>query len=873
MAMRKLLAALALLAVPAHDAAQPGTGNGAAGASEIAPLRDEPVELWSFGPLTFEAEPVPWERHVLVTGTDATRRRALVVLDAESGRMLARALFTSSRPLATSAAGERVAVRTGPERVDLFRLRGARLLLERSFQHGESVSAPRLAGDELTLREGDELVRYHLGRREPVWRARVPGAFHGAPALRGRHVLAGWYAPDGEAHLAWLDGASGRVRGDVVLGRNSLGRPPEDRDALALVPHARSVFVGLVPGLRATSGAELPWARATLDGESLRNPGTLHALQAAPLETVRGWIAPERTREGDTRWVLVEGEPGGERVLELASHVHHAWLGACTTPPSGAGDVVYLGPCAADVHTLEVLWRRERAPAFRPVPVAGGVLVVEGDRLRRLGSEPPPEESAREIERVRARVAEEERALGEELAEVAWQALRAGDGERAASLAAEAEALGASGRTLALLGGEAERALFGPSVPRAAPRVKGVERSLVAREREARARLLDDLARAAGVAAGEGERILLLRELFLRAPGHARGLELLRRLLPEDAPLAGGDALEWLEFLALSATRPVSVVGEPEHGAKPTPEEARLAAEREGWRTDVAGYRSERLLVLTAGTPPDAVARAVRAGELVCDVLESVFAAVPRPAGALELVVYPTREEYLEHSGSDLGGLEAVLGFTSGHFDVSARVSRLFLPQDARESRLLETSTHELTHHWLSTRAFGPPRSAPDAGGFWVVEAIATWAEELRLDPRRGTWSTAPGRSSSLDTLVHADAADLLPWRSFLALSFDAYCKLETRTTCELVLDWRLGSRAPRSPMQLFYVQGAALAHYLYEQGGGAHRELLLRAVESYHRGEELDVAAELRVTPEELGERVGAWARAVWSSDFERLR
>jgi len=332
--------------------------------------------------------------------------------------------------------------------------------------------------------------------------------------------------------------------------------------------------------------------------------------------------------------------------------------------------------------------------------------------------------------------------------------------------------------------------------------------------------------------------------------------------------VAASETRAWLDFLELGSdlSAPIELVGEPAAGEKPSPEQVRLAAQRKEWRADAIGYRSGRLLLVTAGAPPDAVARIVRTGELACDVLESVFERARGPGERLEVLLYPTREDYLARSGKDLGGIETVLGFTSGHFDVEAGVSRLFLPaEDERGTRLLDVSTHELTHHWLATRSgLGAPRAAPSAGGFWVVEAIATWAEELRLDPERHAWSTAPERAASIDTLANASPRDLLPWRSLLQTSFDGYCKLETRPVCELSLDWQLGMRAPRSPMQLFYAQGAALAHYLYEGEGGANRALLVRAVESYYRGQPLDLAKTLGTDPDELGERVLAWARSV---------
>src|SRR5262245_62039690 len=490
--MRALLASLALAAAAAHAGAGSGGRESRPEVAPVAPLVSDPVERWSFGPLAFETEPELWDGRVLVTGREASGRRALVLLDAASGRVLSRTLFSSSAPLAASASGERLAVRTAPNRVDVLRLHGGRLLQERSIVHADSVSGPHLSDEELTLREGDELARYDLGRREPLWRARVAGAFHGAPVLRGGHVFAGWYEADGDAHLAWLDGASGRVRGDALLGRNGLGRPPDDRDALVVVPHAETMFVGVEPGLRTTKGKAMPWARAAFDGRELRSLNSLHDLAATPLETPGGWVAPERVRDG-VRWILVEGAPGNERLVELASPEHHAWLSNCTTPASRAGDVLYLGPCAADTRSLAVLWRRERTPAMRPVPVPGGLLVVEGDRLRCLGPEPAAGRESGNEEQMREVVEEAERGLGEELAQIARAALRGGDGERAARLTQEAADLGASGRTLELLQDEAERQRSGPP----AARVKGLDSSLAAREGDARSGLLDALAKGA----------------------------------------------------------------------------------------------------------------------------------------------------------------------------------------------------------------------------------------------------------------------------------------------------------------------------------------------------------------------------------------
>jgi hypothetical protein len=271
-------------------------------------------------------------------------------------------------------------------------------------------------------------------------------------------------------------------------------------------------------------------------------------------------------------------------------------------------------------------------------------------------------------------------------------------------------------------------------------------------------------------------------------------------------------------------------------------------------------------VLVTAGAAPSAIARTLRCGERLADALEEVFGGARPGAPRLELVLYPTRDEYLARSGSDLGGLENVLGFTSGHFDLGAEVSRLYLPdQDVHDARLLAVAAHELTHHWLAMRSrFGPPRSAKETAGFWIVEGIATWVEELELESGGPAWTHAPEGAPSLDTVANAGPEDLLAWERLLAASFDDFCRLETRPTCLLHLDWQLGSRAPRSPMQLFYAQGAALAHWLASAEDGRNRPLLLRAVEGYYRGTPVDVAAELGLEPEPLGERVTEWSRSL---------
>jgi hypothetical protein len=221
----------------------------------------------------------------------------------------------------------------------------------------------------------------------------------------------------------------------------------------------------------------------------------------------------------------------------------------------------------------------------------------------------------------------------------------------------------------------------------------------------------------------------------------------------------------------------------------------------------------------------------------------------------LVLVLYPTREEYLAKSGRDLGGLESVLSWTAGHYDLSANVSRIFLPEEERgEERLLGVYAHELTHHWLAARsAFGAPRSGLDAPGYWIVEGIATWAEELVLDPARSTWTAVNPRAPSWTRWRTSTRA--LPPVAFLALSYEGYRARDPPTTAPARR--QLGMHASRSPMQLFYAQGGPRSAPIPRRGPAT---VPCSCKRSAHRGSRSISRAPLA---RGAGERVTAFARA----------
>jgi hypothetical protein len=829
--------------------------------ADSAPLLVPPVEAWSFGPLQVEGAPIVANGGVLVPAREVSGRRIVAWFTLDEGRLVSRSVFPGNEPLALARSGERLAVRSGGGRVDVVRLAGGRLTVERTFVDAVPSSAPVLEDELLFARFGPSLVAWSVTRREPLWRLEGH-EIRGDPMAHPRGLLALGHDSAGRPQVLCLDRATGAVQTQIELGAPSADLPALDATCEWAVRDAQ-VFVRPPVAPRSTGGRAFPWAAVTLDEQGFKGPVSLFDLAAAPLgvpDLDGTWVAPEVLRASEppaVRWLLAS--EGGARTLELSSDTHHLWLQHVRAPAARAGTVLYLGANAVSLPDLEVLWRRPTDDLrFAPVPVDDGLLLVDGDHLRFLRA--PPQPASLDERRAHELVADLDRRHGERLVQVAVKFARAGDGAAAMAFLDEAEALGVQARTVERARTEIERQgdLRAPD-PR---RIQAASAELAAIQE----RVPRELAEAVRHAAEPGTAHALLEALGRRCPEAPALVELLNARLPSAARLESASRSSWIEFLARRDALGLELLDPTPGDERLVPGCARVLAERASWRPDVVGYRSTSLLVVAPQDDPGAVARVLEAGELVLDVLGQVLGS--RPDGArdapLEIVLYPTRDEYLAQCPGDLGGLEAVLSWTAGHFDAGADVSRLFLPEgDARRARLLAVAAHELTHHWLARRSpFGSPRATRETPGYWIAEAIASWAEELALDPARGTWRADDPRAASLDTVASTPADELLDWGRVLALGAAEAQGLETGATSRTTLTWQLGQFADRSPLQLFYAQGAALAHFLYRGEGGRHRELLIRAVEGYQEGRPVDVARALGRTPAELGERVQQFAR-----------
>lgn len=829
-----------------------------------APLTTAPREAWSFGPLQVEGPPIVVPDGVLVPAREVSGRRIVAWFTLDGGRLLSRTVFPGTEPLGLARSGARLAVRSGGGRVDVLRLASGRLTSERTFLGDAPASAPVLEDEQLFARFGDTLVAWSTAQREPVWRSE-DRVWRGEPAAHPLGLLALAHGKTNQPVLVCLDRATGAVRAEVALGASDDTLPGRDATCEWAV-HENLVFVRPPRPLRSTSGEAFPWACVAVTAGGLAAEVRLFDLAAAPVEVPGlsdGWVAPEVLRQGapgtpaPVRWLLAR--EGGGRTLELASDAHHTWLSHVAAPAARNGSVLHLGASAVALPDLEVLWREPvQDLRFAPVPVENGLLLVDGDRLRLLAVPPPPispgERRAGDV------VADLDRRHGERLGLLAAKLARAGDRDGATALLDEAEALGAAGRAVTRARADVERvagAASGPD-PRLLP---AVQRELGA----LRARRPRDLAEAVRGASDPATARALLQALGRRCPGSDELGELLRAALPASARVTAENRLSWIDFLARRDALGLELV-DPAGPEDRTEGAQRVLQEREAWRPDVVGFRSPGLVVVATQDDPGAVARVLEAGELVLRILGTVLGS--RPEGArgapLEIVLYPTREEYLAHSSGELGGLEAVLSWTAGHFDATAGVSRFFLPEDdRRRARLVGVAAHELTHHWLSRQSpFGPTRATRATPGYWAAEAIASWTEELTLDPARGTWSIDNPRAASLDTVACTPPGELLSWARLLSFTAADAQGLETGATSRTTLAWQLGRFAERSPLQLFYAQGAALAHYLYRVEGGRHRALLVQAVRAHHEGRPFDLLGELGLAAPELGDRVQAFAR-----------
>lgn len=369
----------------------------------------------------------------------------------------------------------------------------------------------------------------------------------------------------------------------------------------------------------------------------------------------------------------------------------------------------------------------------------------------------------------------------------------------------------------------------------------------------------------------------LARRTLSVDPSHAEAREYVRKLLPlELRPEGDFDALDGLALAAAVEQTPIRVqfpAQASEPSARPDFAQRELAARASSWRGDLLAIQSRSLLIVTPVRRLGALAQCLSYGELVCSTLESLFGFVPAgERDPLVIELYQTREEYVEAVRRSLTSGLRNMEDTLGHYDSLTNVSRFYMDLDPdADQDLLEVTAHELTHHWLRTRApkWGYRDLKPadlEAPGFWVVEGFACLVEGFGFDVGSGAWTPGGPDSIRLDLVAHAADTSLLPWKGFFARSYEDWDRWKIEGQIQIPMSLKLGALALPSITSLYYAQSEATAHYLFHAEDGALRPVLFEFLENYYSGKSdgLDLPAMLGVSAEDLGRRIQKHAKRV---------
>lgn len=840
------------------------------GASESAPLLGSARVAWRYEPAgTIESEPLVWDGRVLLAVHERGTSRQLVVLDLDDGSVLASERVRGATPLAPALEDDLVVVRAAANELHTYRIEPGRLAPAAKLVGRGPFSAPLVFDGDLYAREGDRIACWPLLSAEPRWIEEGSERYRGTPSLRGDRVYAVKYDGDGRAFLVTLLRADGHSSADVLVAHHG-GRVPAADAELDVFVLDEEAFVRFPLPLVTREGERVLMARVERGerGFAMGRPPTFHAYGCAPLALPDGWLARELGLSRGVSWTAVRPAKEGFEAVVLAAPDSHAELLAWEFPPSCAGDVGYLGNLAfrlaGDEDELhEVLWRAPVEPAMRFVPVDEGVLVVaaDGALVCLRGSDAASAEQPSAVELAI------ERELAEGWSALAKRALDAGDPELVERFLREAAEAGGDARALASVRERLERMRAARKPPK---RDEALSGTLAEEASELQGLPVRRLFEASAAAADPARERALLRALLARDPGHERALERLRSELPAGIEVTPESAGGWLDVL--DARVPVEVVLPPAGDASGLARTQRvLGRESEEWRPDLVGIESARLLIVAPRERPAGIARCLAVGELLCDVLEELFAGPARRGDLppLTLYLHEDEEEYVAESQRRGSQPEVVGGVTLGHYDPGENVSRMVAPAGAGAlQRMLGTYAHELTHHWLQMRCplFSAEETQVDRlelPGYWVAEGFATFVEELELDPANGTWSTGR-RSPSLDLVANATAEQLIPWAELFALTRPDFGRLRRDDQRQIKVSWRLGAFAAASEANCFYAQAGAVCRYLEEAEDGALRQALRDYVRAWYTGdrEALDVARAFGASPDALGARVVAWAR-----------
>lgn len=362
------------------------------GVARTAPVHGTPTETWRYssdGQIV--GEPLVWKSQIVLEVLRKDARRQLEIVDLSDGHRVATSPpYETATPLSPSIWGWRIVARTGSERLEGLRVNGKTLTNIWKLEGIGPLSAPVLFGGDVYLHANGKLARIPFGRKKPVWS--VGGQYRGEVAILGDSVFGFQQGDRPTANL--VDRATGAPKGVSFAGFEDAN--PRSSAGPNVQPLADGRVVIQRPGfLMLNSGGVGDTAVCSAKGEPLPM-WFAHIAPAVFESSLLGFTADDQDRvalimlRGQSPSAPSESAPrtgqdtakgkarNDVRAVVLANGEFHAEFVRSPVPPSLAGNVAYVGASAFDLQSMRILYSLPIEARFRAVPVAEGVLLVDG---------------------------------------------------------------------------------------------------------------------------------------------------------------------------------------------------------------------------------------------------------------------------------------------------------------------------------------------------------------------------------------------------------------------------------------------------------------------------------------------------------------
>lgn len=841
-------------------------------ASANAPVLKRPKLAWR-QPIegTLVGEPRVWDDYIALGVHVNDKRRRVEVRRLSDGELIGKREINSTAVPSVAIWGSEVIWRSAPGTFELLRFDPYKVQFLKRMRKAGRVSPPlRIGRNLLAIVDGKVLCM-----RTADFRERWSGASScvGTLSVLGDRVYALQKSGEGYQVVAH-ELATGKL-----VGRSAnvqLRRAPGEDLRMQLAGRtliARFGSGNLLAQYRAP-GSELNAMQFALP---LRPGATPQPMALKPLHALDPNLhfCPTQQAKGLQLALYPTDSLSG---IRLDSCDLHRTLGQ--VPATMVRGVVYFGACAIETNEFRMLWRMQKAgdgplPRSRVIPAGRMLLMFDETQLVALRDDVPDDAIATELNQS-LRVAE--RDLVEPLV---LAAIKARDWPHATELLARARELQVDEKWATKCERNIERGKRSRSAKVRANPAKQVREAVARVDGAALVKVQD------AVASWANERDAIdyrkaLRFLLRRDPNNASAVAQVRKMVPKGMqPTEPFQALDWLDYVGATSRTKVNLLeaslddfsGETKLDPIDAQNKQQLLEWRGRWRKDLQALQSKRVLMFSSVESPGSMAKAVATGELVCDLLESMFGHMPKVRNdprPMLVFIYSDRLDYLRESmkiGAKIA--EQAAGYYS--WQEKPAKSRLYVPSDdAGFQAVLPTLAHELTHHWLMDQcpAFQPDAAAALMGpkAFWIVEGFASLIEQFEFDFERRQFRLGDGGSQDrADLVVSLKTSQRLHWNWLVGATRMQFSKFwQDKQSVDVASRTRLGRGYQVRRVNLFYAQSAMLARYLYEAEDGRYRQKLLDFVVNYYTGklDELEFEKAFGISGKEIGPKVVAFAK-----------